>query len=138
VVKEFFGLREAVQRHRGQDAPVPGALSQDEEFTNFLYNPYASNKGISIGANIVLACLALEPDLPDEPLLAQARGVGEAILARCLGDMLASDGSYREGLGYGAWALRTLMPAIGRASASAFQTIGGSASGGRSRIARET
>ncbi len=82
-----------------------------DAFTNYLHNPYISNKGISLGANLILAQLTLAPDLPGEPLLSDARAFGEALLAKCLGELLCEDGSYHEGSGYMSWALRTLLPA---------------------------
>ena len=85
-------------------------MATDFEFTRFLYNPYVSNKGISIGAMMMLAVLALEPDLPGSPELAAARAAAEQYLAIGLGEMFSPEGLYREGLGYEVWAMRTLMP----------------------------
>lgn len=86
------------------------AMATNWDFTRFLYNPYVSNKGISIGAMMMLAVLALEPDLPGEPALATGRAAAEQYLAAGLGEMFAPDGLYREGLGYEVWSMRTLLP----------------------------
>ncbi len=85
-------------------------LSSDWEFVSYQHNPYVSNKGITLGAMLQLAVLALEPDLPDAPEIAQAREAAARYLDKGLGDLLTPGGVYREGLGYFAWAMRTLMP----------------------------
>ncbi len=87
-----------------------GVMATDFEFTRFLYNPYVSNKGISIGAMMMLAVLALDADLPGSPELAAARAAAEQYLGFGLGQMYSADGIYREGLGYQVWAMRTLLP----------------------------
>ena len=80
------------------------------DYTRFLYNPYVSNKGISIGAMITLAALALEADLPGDPAVQQGLAVGQEYIDFGLSQMVSRDGGYREGLGYMVWAFRTLLP----------------------------
>lgn len=86
------------------------ALSTDWEFTRYQFNPYVSNKGITLGAMLLLGVLALEPDLPDAPEIALARQAAALYLSKGLGDLLTPGGYYREGLGYFVWTLRTLLP----------------------------
>jgi hypothetical protein len=87
-------------------------MATDFEFTRFHHNPYVSNKGISLGAMMMLAVLALEPDMPGEPALALGRAAAEQYLDFGLGQMFSPEGVYREGLGYEVWAMRTLMPTL--------------------------
>ncbi|MBN2170596.1 MAG: hypothetical protein JW819_04645 [Candidatus Krumholzibacteriota bacterium] len=92
-------------------------LATDYTFTRYQQNPYVSNKGISLGAALMLGVLALEPDLPGTQEIPRARDAARAYLDKGLGDMLTPGGCYREGLGYFVWAMRTLMPtwrAMGR------------------------
>jgi len=86
------------------------ALATDWTFTRYQHNPYVSNKGISLGAMLMLGVLALEPDLPGAPEIAAARAAARDYLDKDLGDLLTPGGCYREGLGYFVWAMRTLMP----------------------------
>ena len=86
------------------------AMCTDPDFLVFLYNPLLSNKSVTLGAQLVLASLLLEKDLPDEPLVFQARATGEALLAKAWRDLFGADGSYREGVTYLAWSMRTLLP----------------------------
>ena len=85
-------------------------LSTDWEFVRFQHNPYVSNKGITLGAMLRLAALALERDLPVAPEIALAHEAADRYLAKGVDDLLTPGGVYREGLGYFAWAMRTLMP----------------------------
>ncbi len=86
------------------------ALSTDWEFTRFQHNPYVSNKGISLGAMLLLAVISLEADLPEAPEIALAREAADRYLEKGLGDLLTEGGCYREGLGYYVWSMRTLLP----------------------------
>jgi hypothetical protein len=86
------------------------ALSTEWEFVRYQHNPYVSNKGISLGAMLWLAAMALEADLPDAPEIGLAREAAASYLDKGLGDLLTPEGCYREGLGYFVWAMRTLMP----------------------------
>ncbi len=86
-------------------------IPNNPNFQYFLYNPLVSNKGASIAASLILGALAIEPELPGDPILADARLFADELLAKAVADMFCRDGSYREGAGYAAWALRTLLPA---------------------------
>ena len=88
------------------------AITTDSAFTQFLHNPLVSNKGITLGAQLQLAELLLADDLPpgDLPLLEEARSLGDALLAKSWSDLFGEDGSYREGIGYLLWSMRTLLP----------------------------
>jgi hypothetical protein len=85
-------------------------ITTDLDYIVFLVNPLLSNKSVTLGAQLVLASLLLEADLPGEPLLATARAMGEALLAKAWQELFGEDGSYREGVTYAAWAMRTLLP----------------------------
>jgi hypothetical protein len=86
------------------------AITTDEDYYVFLFNPLLSNKSVTLGAQLVLASLLLEADLPGEPLLATAQAMGEALLAKAWRELFGADGSYREGVTYACWAMRTLLP----------------------------
>lgn len=86
------------------------AMTQSSAFLQFLYNPLLSNKSLTLGAQLVLASLLLTEDLPGDPRLAEARQVGEALMDKAWADLYGAAGSYREGIGYMVWSLRTLLP----------------------------
>jgi len=83
------------------------------EYFRYAENPHTSNRGMMVGAAMGLAVLALWDDLPSQqatltPLLEFAH----ALVVKCLTDILASDGSYREGVLYAGWMLRHAIPYI--------------------------
>ena len=88
------------------------SITADLAFTQFLHNPLVSNKGVTLGAQLQLADLLLSDDLPPEhqPLLASARALGDSLLDKAWADLFGVDGSYREGIGYMLWSMRTLLP----------------------------
>jgi len=86
------------------------AITTDLDYIEFLFNPLLSNKSVTLGAQLMLASLLLEADLPGDPLLATARAMGEALMDKAWRDLFGADGSYREGVTYAAWAMRTLLP----------------------------
>jgi len=86
------------------------AMSNDFYFTKGLYNPYCSNHSIGIGAVLIQAELCLRDDWPGDPVLARARSVGEALIAKGLNDLLGTDGSYGEGGLYLTVVFRLLAP----------------------------
>ncbi len=86
------------------------SMSTDNAFLQFLYNPLVSNKGLTLGAQMLLACLLLENDLPGDPVLAAARDTGRALVDKVWTDLFGEGGGYREGIGYSVWSMRTLLP----------------------------
>ncbi len=86
------------------------AMSSEDAFLQYGYNPLVSNKGLTLGAQMLLACLLLEPDLPGDPILADARLVGQSLVDKAWSDLFGRDGGYREGIGYMLWSIRTLLP----------------------------
>jgi hypothetical protein len=86
-------------------------LSSDSLFTKFQFNPLVSNKGITIGASLLLAGMALGEDLPGDPVVAQAKQAGRVYIKRGIEDLLPADGTYREGISYLVWTMMTLLPA---------------------------
>lgn len=87
-----------------------GPMCTNPDFLVYLCNPLLSNKSVSLGAQLVLASLALDKELPEEPLVFEARAMGGALLAKAWTDLFGDDGSYREGVTYACWAMRTLLP----------------------------
>lgn len=87
-------------------------MTTDFLFTRGIYNPYCSNHSISIGAILVLAELTLrdDPGWVDDPLLADARLLGEQLMDFGLDQLHGADGSYAEGGLYLAWNMRMLIP----------------------------
>lgn len=75
-------------------------------------NPYCGNHGMTVGAAIGLATLALWDDVSTagRDSLTTARTFGDAIVTKTLADVLAADGSYREGVLYGGWIVRVAAP----------------------------
>jgi hypothetical protein len=71
------------------------------------YNPYCGNHGLTVGAAIGLATIALWDDVTPagRDSLAATRDFGDALVAKTLNDVLASDGAYREA-SYGGWIVR--------------------------------
>lgn len=76
------------------------------------YNPYCGNHGMTVGAAVGLATIALWDDVAasGRDSLAAARAFGDQLVAKCLDDVLASDGAYREGVLYGGWIVRVGAP----------------------------
>ncbi len=85
-------------------------ITTDMDTIVFLFNPLLSNKSVTLGAQLVLASLLLEADLPGDPLLTTARAMGDALLDKAWRELFGDDGSYREGMTYMTWAMRTLLP----------------------------
>ena len=86
-------------------------MPQNPYIQLFLYNPLVSNKGASIAASLLLAAHAIEPEAPGDPRIESARLFARDLLEKADADLFCADGSYREGAGYAAWTLRTLLPA---------------------------
>ena len=81
-------------------------------YYRYLHNPFTSNKGMTIGASMGLAVIAIWDDVTpaERPALAVALGFADALVRKCNDDLLASDGAYREGVLYGAWTMRMGIP----------------------------
>jgi hypothetical protein len=84
-------------------------MTTDFSFTCGIYNPYCSNHGLAIGAALGLAELCLRDELPSEPLLAEARELGDQLIAKGMADLLGEDGSFGEGGLYLSWSFRMLV-----------------------------
>ncbi|MCP4224545.1 MAG: hypothetical protein GY773_14500, partial [Actinomycetia bacterium] len=78
--------------------------------SNGLYTPYFSNDSLRIGSILVMAELCLREDWPGDPLLTDARSLGEQLMSKGLADLLGDDGSYSEGGLYLGWIMRILVP----------------------------
>ena len=76
------------------------------------YNPYCGNHGMTVGAAIGLATIALWDDVTPagRDSLAAARAFGDALVEKTLDDVLAGDGAYREGVLYAGWIVRVAAP----------------------------
>jgi hypothetical protein len=76
------------------------------------YNPYTGNHGLTVGASIGLAVIALWEDVPsaEQATLAARMTFGDALLQKCTTDILGADGAYKEGVLYAGWIYRMLAP----------------------------
>jgi len=76
------------------------------------YNPYCGNHGMTAGAGIGLAVLALWNDVSPagRDSLAASLAFGETLVNKCLSDILPPDGAYREGVLYAGWIVRVGAP----------------------------
>lgn len=76
------------------------------------YNPYCGNHGMTAGAGIGLAVLALWDDVSatGRDSLAVSLAFGESLVQKCLTDILPADGAYREGVLYAGWIMRVGAP----------------------------
>jgi len=81
-------------------------------YFSYQYNPYTGNHGLTVGASMGLAVIALWDDVPavDHALLASYMAFGDALVQKCTSDILGSDGAYKEGVLYGGWIFRMLAP----------------------------
>jgi hypothetical protein len=86
------------------------AMSSQNVFLQYAYNPLVSNKCLTVGAQMLLATLLLEEDLPGDPILDEARIVGQTLVDKAWSDLFGVGGGYREGISYMLWSLRTLLP----------------------------
>ncbi len=87
-------------------------MPQSYVFYRYLHNPYTSNKAMMIGSAIGLAVIAIWEDIPasERPALLSALAFADQLVTKCREDILPSDGSYREGVLYGAWTMRMAIP----------------------------
>jgi len=76
------------------------------------YNPYCGNHGMTVGASMGVACIALWDDVTPggRDSLASAIAFAEPIIDKCLTDILPADGAYREGVLYASWIMRVAVP----------------------------
>jgi hypothetical protein len=76
------------------------------------YNPYTGNHGMTVGASMGLAAIALWDDvLPSgRDSLQAALTFGDQLVQKCSTDILGADGSYREGVLYAGWVVRMAAP----------------------------
>jgi hypothetical protein len=87
-------------------------MMNHSSYTAYALNPYTSNRGMTVGSSMGLAAIAIWSDVAaaDHPALAAAMQFGDVLVNKCLDDILASDGSYREGVLYCSWAMRMGIP----------------------------
>ena len=85
-------------------------MTTDFIFTRGIYPPYANNHSISIGAVLVMADLCLRDDWPGDPLLDDARILGDQLIDIGMDEMMGEDGSFSEGGLYLVWVFRILVP----------------------------
>ncbi len=85
-------------------------MTTDFLFTRGIYSPYANNHSISIGAALVMADLCLRDDWPGDPLLDDARILGDQLIDKGMDEMMGNDGSFSEGGLYLVWVFRMLVP----------------------------
>jgi len=76
------------------------------------YNPYCGNHGMTVGASMGLAVMALWEDVSPtgRDSLATALAFADPIVQKCLTDVLPEDGAYREGVLYASWILHVAAP----------------------------
>ncbi len=76
------------------------------------YNPYCGNHGMTVGASMGLAVIALWDDVSPagQDSLATALAFADPIIQKCLTDILPDDGAYREGVLYAGWILHVTAP----------------------------
>jgi hypothetical protein len=82
------------------------------EYQRYLERPFTSNRGAMVGAAIGLATIAIWDDVSasERTALQPALLFGRDLVTTCITTILGSDGSYREGVLYGAWMLRMVIP----------------------------
>jgi hypothetical protein len=81
-------------------------------YSRYMDNPFTSNRGATVGAAMGLAVIAIWPESSAEErvALAPALEFGHRLVLKCLGDNLAGDGAYREGVLYASWTMRMAIP----------------------------
>ena len=82
------------------------------EYYRYAENPHTSNRGMMVGAAMGLGVLALWDDVSpaQQATLVPLLDFAHALVVKCLTDILANDGSYREGVLYAGWMLRHAIP----------------------------
>ncbi len=81
-------------------------------YFSYQYNPYTGNHGLTVGASMGLAVIALWDDVPaaDHAALGSHMAFGDVLVQKCATDILGSDGAYKEGVLYAGWIFRMLAP----------------------------
>jgi len=81
-------------------------------YFSYQYNPYTGNHGLTVGASMGLAVIALWDDVPpaDHGALTSHMAFGDVLVQKCATDILGSDGAYKEGVLYAGWIFRMLAP----------------------------
>jgi hypothetical protein len=90
------------------------AMPANFNYYRYAYNPFVSNRGMMVGSSAGLAAIAVWDDLApaDQAIAVASLNFAAALIGKCLSDAVASDGCAREGVLYGAWTLRMLIPYI--------------------------
>ncbi|MFQ5601198.1 MAG: hypothetical protein ACE5G2_11690, partial [Candidatus Krumholzibacteriia bacterium] len=87
---------------------MPGQFS----YFSQAYNPYAGNHGMTVGASMGLAVVAIWDDLTpaQQDSLVPALTFADLLVDKCLTDILGADGAYKEGVLYAGWIMRMAIP----------------------------
>jgi hypothetical protein len=111
-----FADATAGERQEVRDAIVAYMEYMPPRYSYYRYseNPHASNRGMMVGAAIGLGVIAVWDDVPavSQAALLPLLDFGHQLVLKCLTDILASDGSYREGVLYAGWMMRHAIPYI--------------------------
>ena len=83
-------------------------------YARFAFNPYVSNRGMMVGSAMGLAVIAIWYDVSESERteLQATLAFADVLVTKCLDDLVAPDGAYREGVLYGAWTMRMCLPYV--------------------------
>lgn len=89
-------------------------MQSQSNYSAYAFNPYTSNRGMTVGSSMGLAAIAIWDDVPqsEHPFLLASLQFADVLVDKCLNDLLGSEGAYREGVLYGAWTMRMALPYI--------------------------